>query len=133
LVVYEVHLGHPEVPTWLSVAVLAPLVALGLYRLGATRITLLDDGGKRSLQAGSARLPVEYIGAVEQIAARDKQLALGPNFDPAAYLVHRPWVAPMLRITVADPADPTPYWLFSVRRPERLRELLEQANSGPRE
>ena len=36
----------------------------------------------------------------------DKQVALGPQLDPAAFLMHRGWVGPVVRIEVTDPADP---------------------------
>ena len=126
LVTFEVRLGHPGVPTWLPVAVLAPSAAWGLFRLGATRVTLLDDrtddgeAGERTLRVGPARLPVRLVGSVERVGVKEKQDALGPGLDPAAFLVHRPWIGPMIRATVTDAADPTPYWLFSVRRPESL-------------
>jgi hypothetical protein len=32
-----------------------------------------------------------------------------------------------VRVRLTDPADPTPYWLFSTRRPERVAELLRGA------
>lgn len=126
LVTFEVWLGHPGVPTGLTVAVLTPLVAWGLFRLGATRVTLTDgDDGERTLRVGPARLPVRLVGSVERIGAQEKQDALGPGLDAAAFLLHRPWIGPMIRARVADPADPTPYWLFSVRRPESFITRLE--------
>jgi hypothetical protein len=74
-------------------------------------------------------LPVGFVGSAEAVAAADKRRVLGPELDPAAYLVHRPWVGPMVRISIEDPDDPTPYWLFSVRRPGRLLDQL--ARKGP--
>jgi hypothetical protein len=45
----------------------------------------------------------------------------------------------VLRITITDPADPTPYWIFSVRQAEKLATLLRanidevpHDSSGPR-
>jgi hypothetical protein len=130
LVAFEVNLGHPGVPGWLPVALLAPLVAWWLLRLGSVRVTLTEPhSGERLLRVGSARLPVALIGTAESVAVADKRQVLGPGLDPAAYLVHRPWVGPMVRITVEDPDDPTPYWLFSVRRPAELLDRL--ATKGP--
>jgi hypothetical protein len=39
-------------------------------------------------------------------------------------MLHTGWVGPVLLITVTDPADPTPYWIFSVRQAEKLAALL---------
>ncbi|WP_416332599.1 DUF3093 family protein [Amycolatopsis echigonensis] len=47
--------------------------------------------------------------------------------DPAAFVLHRGWVGPAVRFTLTDPADPTPYWLFSTRKPQRVVELLRGA------
>jgi hypothetical protein len=33
-------------------------------------------------------------------------------------------VGPLLRIEVTDPDDPTPYWVISVREPEKLAAVL---------
>jgi hypothetical protein len=130
LVAFEVSLGHPGVPGWLPVALLAPLVAWWLVRLGAAHVTLVESStGERHLRVGSARLPVSLIGTAEPVAAAEKREVLGPALDPAAYLVHRAWVGPMVRISVEDSGDPTPYWLFSVRQPEKLLHLL--ARKGP--
>jgi hypothetical protein len=130
LVAFEVNLGHPGVPGWLPVALLAPLVAWWLLRLGAAHVTLAESGtGERLLRVGSARLPVSLVGTAELVAAADKRQVLGPAFDPAAYLLHRPWVGPMVRISIEDADDPTPYWLFSVRQPEKL--LHQLARKGP--
>jgi hypothetical protein len=41
-----------------------------------------------------------------------------------ACVTHRGWVGPMVRVELRDPADPTPYWLFSVRSAEELAALL---------
>lgn len=133
LVAFEVNLGHPGVPIWLPVVLAVPLVAWGLHRLGRTRVRL--DGpetggtGERSLRVGPATLPVRLVGGVRLIDAGDKQQALGPDLDPAAYLVHRWWIKRMVRVEVADPEDPTPYWLFSVRNPRRLLEQLGRESS----
>jgi hypothetical protein len=131
LVAFEVNLGHPGVPLWLPVALGAPLVAWGLHRLGRTRVSLVGRSGKDepTLRVGRASVPVGLTGAVRVIDKGDKQQALGPDLDPAAFLIHRWWVGPLVRVQLEDPADPTPYWLFSVRHPERLVRRLEAERS----
>jgi hypothetical protein len=133
LVAFEVNLGHPGVPLWLPVALVGPLVAAWLHRLGRIRVSLVGPDspgtggtatGDRTLKVGSASLPVRLIAGVRLVEPVAKQQALGPDLDHAAYLVHRPWVGPMLRVDLDDPLDPTPYWLFSVRHPEPLIQRL---------
>ncbi len=134
LVAFEVNLGHPGVPIWLPVVLAVPLVAWGLLRLGGTRVRVDPVGprgaGERSLRVGPATLPLGLAGEVRVIEAADKQRALGPDLDPSAYLVHRWWVRRMVRVDVTDPDDPTPYWLFSVRDPERLLACLTEKPDG---
>jgi hypothetical protein len=57
-----------------------------------------------------------------------KQVALGPELDPAAHLVHRAWIGPVVRIEVTDPDDPTPYWIVSSRDPDALVAALAARN-----
>ena len=44
--------------------------------------------------------------------------------DPAAFVLHRTWVGPMVLVVLDDPDDPTPYWLISSRDPEKLIAAL---------
>jgi Protein of unknown function (DUF3093) len=121
LLAAEVHMGYPGVRAWAPYLLLAPLVAAALVGLGRSRVRV--DGGE--LWVGRAHVPLRFVGEVEVISRDGKRQALGPGLDPAAYLLHRAWVGPMLRVRLTDPDDPTPYWIFSTRRPEQLRALLE--------
>lgn len=128
LLVVTVRLGHPTWPMWLPAVVLLPLLAIVMARTGSVRVTVSEEDksakGRVVLAVGPATLPARFIADVTVVAAKDKQPVLGPELDPAAYVVHRPWVGPMVQVTLDDPADPTPYWLFSVRHPEALAESL---------
>lgn len=128
LLAAEVHLGYPGVRAWLPYVLLAPLTVAALWWLGRHRVEVGDD----QLRVGPATLPLRHVGRVSAVAARDKRAALGPGLDPAAYVLHRPWVGPALRVDLTDPADPTPYWLFSVRDPAGLAAVLlqEQTQNG---
>ena len=48
----------------------------------------------------------------------------GVEADARAHLVLRPWVSTTVELTLADPADPVPYWLVSTRRPGALASAL---------
>jgi hypothetical protein len=123
LLAAEVHMGYPGVRAWLPYLLLLPLAGVVLVLMGRTRVRLDDE----QLWVGRAHLPLEFVGEVEVIEAKDKRRVLGPELDPAAFLLHRAWIGPMLRVRLTDPADPTPYWIFSVRGAERLAKLLRQA------
>jgi len=89
----------------------------------------VQDG---ELRVGTAVLPLRSVGRVEVVDRRDKQAALGPELDPAAFVLHRGWVGPLVRLEVTDPDDPTPYWVFSVREPDRLLAALAGGASDRR-
>ena len=117
----EVHMGYPGVRSWIGYAVLVPLAVLVLIGLGRTRVRVVGERAAGRLGAGSA---LRHVGRVDVVAKADKQVALGPQLDPAAFLMHRGWVGPVVRIEVTDPADRTPYWVFSVRDPDGLVRAL---------
>jgi hypothetical protein len=116
----EVHMGYPGVRSWIGYAITVPLAVLALITLSRTRVQVVDD----ELRVGDARLALRHIGRIDVVAKADKQMALGPQLDPAAFLMHRSWVGPVVRIEVTDPDDPTPYWAISVRKPARLIAAL---------
>ncbi|MDR7303163.1 DUF3093 domain-containing protein [Haloactinomyces albus] len=120
LLAAEVHLGYPGFRAWLPYAVLIPAAVAVLLWLSRTRIEV--TGGE--LVAGDARLPLRFIADAEVINPSEKQRALGPELDPAAFIVHRPWARSAVRIWLDDDNDPTPYWIVSTRRPKELTEVL---------
>jgi Protein of unknown function (DUF3093) len=116
----EIHLGYPGVRAWLPYVVLLPLTALLIHRAGRTKVEV--SGGE--LWVGQAHLPLEYVGEVQVVDVKAKRKVLGPHLDPAAHVLHRGWVGPVVRLRQTDPEDPTPYWVFSTRHPDRLAEVL---------
>ncbi len=122
LLAAEVHLGQPGLRAWLPYLLTVPLVLAILVWLGRRRVRVAAG----ELHVGPAHLPLHHVGRVTVVRTRDKQRVLGPELDPAAFVLHRPWIGPVVRVEVTDPADPTPYWLFSVRRCEQLTELLRR-------
>ena len=116
----EVHMGYPGVRSWIGYAVFVPLLVAALWSLSRSRVRV--QGGE--LRVGAEVLPLRFVGRVEVVDRRDKQAALGPELDPAAFVLHRGWVGPLVRLEVTDPDVPTPYWVFSVREPDRLLTAL---------
>jgi hypothetical protein len=120
LLAAEVHMGFPGVRSWLPYAVLLPLTVLLIVRMGSAKVEV--SGGE--LRAGAAHIPLDLLGEVEIIPPEERRRAMGPNLDPAAYVVHRGWVKPLVRVRVNDPEDPTPYWMISTRRPDELAAAI---------
>ncbi|WP_156688947.1 DUF3093 domain-containing protein [Mycobacterium sp. Marseille-P9652] len=124
VVAFEVDLGVRSMPPWVPYAVLAAAVVGALLWLGRIeiKVTAADDGVQ--LWAGDAHLPVTAIARSADIAPSAKSAALGRQLDPAAYVLHRAWIGPMVLVVLDDPDDPTPYWLVSCRHPERVLSAL---------
>jgi hypothetical protein len=116
-------------PAWVAVTGTAVLVALVLTLFlgyGAARVSVRDG----VLTAGRARISLEHVGEVEALDAARTRLLAGREADARAYLLLRPYLSRAVRIGIDDPADPTPYWLVSSRRPDRLAAALRGTGSG---
>jgi hypothetical protein len=106
-----------------AAVVVGLLVCLGsATALAATApVVEVSDG---VLRAGSARIPVALLGPAEALDVAAMRHELGPGLDGRAYVCLRAWARTGVRIALNDPADPTPYWLISTRRPQLLVEAL---------
>lgn len=122
LLAAEIHMGYPGVRAWLPYLILMPLMAAWLVLLGRSKVEITED----ELLVGNARLPLRFVGEVDVVDREHKRKALGPELDPAAFVVHRGWVGPIVRVHLTDPEDPTPYWVFSTRKPEAVAGLLRK-------
>ena len=126
LIAFEVHMGVRTLPNWLPFAVLLPVAAGVLLWLSKieVQVTSAAPGGETELWVGAAHLPVSVISRSAEVPRSAKSAALGRQLDPAAYVVHRAWVGPMVLLVLDDPDDPTPYWLVSSRHPDRVLSAL---------
>jgi len=109
LIALEVNQGVQALPNWVPYAVLLPVG---------------DDENETELWVGAAHLPVGVISRSAEVPHSAKSAALGRQLDPAAYVVHRAWIGPMVLLVLDDADDPTPYWLVSCRRPDRVLAAL---------
>jgi hypothetical protein len=125
--VVAVGFGFVAVPFGAAVAIVVALAALGLFGglLVAWTPTVGVEGD--AFVAGSARIPLEFLGSPEVLDAAGMRHARGPGLDARAFLCLRGWIGPGLRVPVIDPADPVPYWLVSARHPQRLADAMRRA------
>jgi hypothetical protein len=107
-------------------AVVVAAAGVGWLLLGAPRLSVRDG----ELWAGRAHVPVTLLGEPTVLATREAMRdELGARLDARAHVLLRSWVPAGVRVPLHDPADPTPYWLLSTRRPEELAAAL-RAGSG---
>lgn len=124
LLATEVNMGVRNLPDWLPYVVLAPVAVGVLAWLGRIEVQVTSTDAGVELWAGQAHLPVSVIARTAVVPRSAKSAALGRQLDPAAFVLHRNWVGPMVLVVLDDPDDPTPYWLVSCRRPDRVLSAL---------
>jgi hypothetical protein len=124
LIAFEVNLGIESIPLWAPFVILTLVAAAALTWLGRIDVRVVASGGETELWVGQAHLPMSVIARTAEVPRTAKSAALGRQLDPAAYVVHRPWIGSLVLIVLDDADDPTPYWLISSRRPDRLLAAL---------
>lgn len=120
----EVNMGVRNLPDWLPYALLAVVAAGVLLWLGRVEVKVTGSGDGVELWAGNAHLPATVVSRSAVVPRSAKSAALGRQLDPAAFVLHRNWVGPMVLVVLDDPDDPTPYWLVSSRHPDRVLAAL---------
>ncbi len=106
------------------------LMVVGVVALflgyGAARVSIVDG----EFLAGQARIPVTFLTEPTALDADAARRALGVEANARAYLLVRPYLKRAVKVSITDPADPTPYWLVSTRHPRQLSAALAEAISA---
>ena len=116
----------PEAVAW-SVTALAMAVMVAWF-VGYGRPRVSVDG--TTFRAGRAHIPLDLVGPVTALDADAVRRQAGVDADARAYLLLRPYLKRGVRVDIDDPADPTPYWLVSSRRPDALVSALEAGRAS---
>ena len=117
-------MGARGLPDWLPYALLAAVAVGVLLWLSRIEVRVVGGGADVELWAGQAHLPSSVMARSAAVPRTAKSAALGRQLDPAAFVLHRNWVGPMVLVVLDDPDDPTPYWLVSSRDPDRVLSAL---------
>jgi len=116
----EFRLADHALTVWIPFGVILPGSALVVWSMGRSRVVV----DRTELRVRDAHLPLSAVEAVIPLDATTLRRVVGRYGDPAAFLSTRPWIGPGVQIVLADPEDPTPYWIVSSRRPEELAAAL---------
>jgi hypothetical protein len=115
-------------PAWgIGAAGAAMVIATWLF-LRAAVLIVVDA---QAIRVGRAEIDHPYIAGSRALDGEATRRRAGVEADARAHLVLRPYVASAVEITLADPADPVPYWLVSSRRPTELAAALTRASARP--
>ncbi|NBN91645.1 MAG: DUF3093 domain-containing protein [Actinobacteria bacterium] len=113
---------------WASLGNLATVVTAAILAIStiffyrATSLTIEIDSER--LIAGRANIEIAYLKRVEILSEEEMSFHRGAGINPQAFLALRFWVKGGLKIEIADPRDPTPFWLVSSENPARFAEKL---------
>jgi hypothetical protein len=110
-------------PLWVAAVALtvAGVVAFAtVASYGSATVEVSADG----FRAGRALLPWSAVGETRPLDGADARRAAGVDADARAYLLLRAYCRGAVRVEVDDPADPTPYWLVSTRRPQKVAAAI---------
>lgn len=107
-----------------AATVVGVLVGIGVSVLLVTTSPRVSvEGG--TFRAGPAHVPVALLGTPEPLDEPATRAALGPELDARSYVCLRSWCRTAVRVPLTDPADPTPSWIVSTRRPIELADALQ--------
>lgn len=120
-----------------SIIVFAPIagpgvligIGVGLVLYAGVVVALLATSpvievGADTLRVGRARIPLALLGELEAFRGAEASAERGRRLDARAWLCIRGWIDPVVKMRIADPQDPTPYWLVSTRRPGDLIDAV---------
>jgi hypothetical protein len=123
----ELMLGAPALRHPVTYVVAAALGLAGVWVVSRIKISIDTE----YLHVDDAHLPRSVISEVTVIDAAARRDLLGPDADPLAFVITRPWIPGGVRVDLDDPDDPTPYWFISSRHPERLAAALRAPDRTP--
>jgi hypothetical protein len=93
---------------WISLIVMAPVITV-------------EEG---ILKVAKAQIPLKNLGEIQVISEDEIFEERGPRLHHLAFKVFQGTVKTGIKVSINDTNDPTPYWLFSTRKPEELAEAL---------
>ncbi len=118
----------PPVPGFTVLGLFALAVGLVVFSYGHTAIRVADG----SLRVGRNAVEGEWIAGAETLDRAASAHALSAGADTSDLLLTRPYIAELVRIGIADAADPHAHWLVSSRNPDELSEAVRAISGATR-
>ena len=86
------------------------------------------SGGQ--LRAAGSVLPLARVTAVQPLDEDQAAAMRGPQADPAAHALIRPFLKSAVYVEIDDPGGQVPYWLVGTRRPVELAAVIERGRTA---
>lgn len=99
-----------------------------LYFWGAVTVEVTES----ALRVGSRSLELAAIGEVAAMDVAQTRALRGPQANPAAYLLVRPYLPESVYVEVAGRPPQRPYWLLGTRNPAGLAAAIEDVRHRSR-
>jgi hypothetical protein len=117
---YLVALPFGEVLSYgIALALETIIVLLGVVNAPTIAISSTE------LKVGKAKIDRKFVSQAEIVPATESFVARGRGLDPRAYVRFQFGVKGLVKISLNDSNDPTPYWLVSTRNPELVVQRLK--------
>ena len=106
-----VGLNRPTIWFTATLVVLAVIVAWSLIAWSSTTVKVTEDpDGSRWLEVKGAQLPNDVMARSLAVPKSAKRNALGPQLDPAAFVVTHGWIDEHVMLSLIHISEPTrPY------------------------
>jgi Protein of unknown function (DUF3093) len=122
LLAAEFHVAGLPLTDWIPFGVLVPIAVLIVWSLGRAQLSISTD----ELSIRGAHIPLRFVSGAVGLDATTLRRVVGREGDPQAFVSIRPWIGPGVQVWLADPEDPTPYWVISTRQPSQVVTLLRE-------
>lgn len=130
-VLFPAGVGVTMIPLGLTAVLIAFVVTLAAAVAAFVHLAATINVTTSQLIAGRAQVECQLLGRATAHGADDARFERGPGLDARAFLLLRGWLPGVVKVTLDDPADPTPYWLISTRQPMRLAAAINEARARP--
>lgn len=101
---------------------LVSALSIWAFQKSLLRITVTQGW----LLVGPAAIERAFINGFQLLDNNQLRLESGGGANPLNYLQLRFWVKTGMKISIRDPRDKTPAWIFSTKNGSRLKEVLEK-------
>ena len=108
------------IPLAIGLGLFAAAALILLLQLRAPSIQITTE----ALRVGRINLPMQALGSCEVFAGNAAFEQRGPKLDPRAARLIVGDIDGVVKISIEDPLDPTPYLLLSTRNGEEICAAL---------